>query len=109
MSLATRIQEFFQERRREERSRVLVPAHLRIGEETLRSVLLNLSRNGAMMASVSPPAEQLSVTLICEGLTAQGRVVWRKGYQFGLAFDRPIDGLQVAAIVDLAGGKGDGR
>ena len=109
MSLATRIQELFQERRREERSRVLISAHLRIAGETYRSVLLNLSRTGAMMASVSPPREQQAVTLVCEGLAAPARVIWRKGYQFGLAFDRQLDALQVAAIIDLAGGKGDGR
>jgi hypothetical protein len=109
MSLAARIQALFQERRREERTRVLTPAHCRIEDETVAAVLLNLSRTGAMLASVSPPRERAGVTLICEGLSAPGRVVWQKGYQFGIAFDRELDQRQHAAILALGAGKGDGR
>jgi hypothetical protein len=109
MSLAARIQELFSDRRREERSRVLIAAHLRTDKETIRSVLLNLSRTGAMMASVSPPVEGETVTLICEALEARGKVIWVKGFQFGLAFGRKLHEVQVAAIVALAGGKGSGR
>lgn len=109
MSLAARIQELFQERRCEERERVLITAYLRIDGRSLRSVLLNISRAGAMMASVSPPVVGASVTLLCEGLEAPGKVVWLKGYQFGISFARRIDHRQVAAIIALAGGKGAGR
>lgn len=109
MSLAARIQELFRERRGDERERVLMTAHLRVDGETERSVLLNISRSGAMMATMSPPPVGGRATLICEGLEAPARVVWNKGHQFGLAFDRPIRGEQVAAIVAIAGGKGAGR
>jgi len=109
MSLAARIQELFQERRRDQRERVLISACLRTGDETVRSVLLNLSRAGAMMASVSPPAVGSTMTLLCEDLEVRGTVAWVKGYQFGLTFTRRIDEAQVAAIVALAGGKGAGR
>jgi len=109
MSLAARIQELFQDRRSDERERVLIAAFLRTERETLRSVLLNLSRAGAMMASVSPPEVGSMATLVCEALEAPGEVKWVKGYQFGLAFTRRLDEQQVAAIVALAGGKGAGR
>ena len=109
MSLAARIQELFSDRRREERSRVLIAAHLRTDRETLRAVLLNLSRTGAMMASVSPPAVSDTVTLICEALEARAKVIWVKGFQFGLAFKRKLHDVQVAAIVTLAADKGKGR
>ena len=109
MSLAARIQELFSDRRREERSRVLIAAHLRTDRETLRAVLLNLSRTGAMMASVSPPAVSDTVTLICEALEARAKVIWVKGFQFGLAFERKLHDVQVAAIVTLAADKGNGR
>jgi hypothetical protein len=109
MSLAARLQELFQERRGDARERVLMAAFLRTERETLRSVLLNLSRAGAMMASVSPPPTGASVTLVCEALEAPAIVKWVKGYQFGLAFTRRLDEQQVAAIVALAGGKGAGR
>ncbi len=109
MSLAARIQELFQDRRCDERERVLIAAFVRNDKETLRSVLLNLSRAGAMMASVSPPAVGDAVTLVCEALEAPAKVMWVKGYQFGLSFTRRLDEQQVVAIVDLAGGKGAGR
>jgi hypothetical protein len=109
MSLAARIQELFQERRRDERERVLIPADLRSEKGITRTVLLNLSRTGAMMASVSPPEVGEMVELLCEDLAATGKIIWAKGYQFGIAFHRKIDGRQVAAIVAVAGGKGAGR
>jgi hypothetical protein len=110
MSLAARIQTLFQERRRDRRERVLIAAYLRApGTESVRAVLLNLSRAGAMMASVSPPLVGSAATLICEDLEANGTVAWVQGYQFGLTFARRIDEAQVAAIVALAGGKGAGR
>lgn len=109
MSIAAKLQELFLERRRDERSRVLIAAHLRTEQETIRAVLLNLSRAGAMMASVSPPAENDRVSLICEALEERGKVIWVKGFQFGLAFERKLHEQQVAAIVALAGDKGSGR
>jgi hypothetical protein len=109
MSLAARIQEFFQERRRDERERVLIPAGLRTEKGVTRAVLLNLSRAGAMMASVSPPEVDETVRLLCEDLEAAGKIAWTKGYQFGVAFHHKIDARQVAAIVAVAGGKGAGR
>lgn len=109
MSLAARIQELFQERRRDDRERVLIPANLRREKGMTRAVLLNLSRTGAMMASVSPPDVGEMVRLLCEDLEAAGKIVWAKGYQFGVAFNRQIDAKQVAAIIAVAGGKGAGR
>jgi hypothetical protein len=109
MSLAARLQQLFQERRGDERERVLIVAHLRMGSRVERSVLLNLSRTGAMMAAVTAPEIGDTVTLVCEGLEAPAKVVWTKGYQFGLSFNRALDTRQVAAIVELAGGKGAGR
>ena len=109
MSLAARIQEFFLERRRDERERVLIPANLRREKGVTRAVLLNLSRTGAMMASVSPPEMDEKVRLLCEDLEAAGKIVWAKGYQFGIAFHQKIDEQQVAAIVAVASGKGAGR
>lgn len=109
MSLAARIQELFQERRRDERERVLIPARLRSEKGVTRAVLLNLSRTGAMMASVSAPKVDDMVWLLCEDLEAAGKIIWIKGYQFGIAFHRKIDAQQVAAIVAIGGGKGAGR
>lgn len=109
MSLAARIQEFFHERRRDDRERVLIPANLRSAKGTKPAVLLNLSRTGSMMASVSPPEMGEAVRLLCEDLEVPGKIVWAKGYQFGIVFDRKIDERQVAAIVAIAGGKGSGR
>lgn len=109
MSLAARIQDLFRDRRVDERARVLITAHLRTRTETIRAVLLNLSRSGAMMASVSPPTTGEAATLICEALEARGKVIWVKGFQFGLAFERKLQQEQVAAIVALAGDKGLGR
>lgn len=109
MSLAARIQSLFQERRRDPRERVLIAAYLRTGNEACRAVLLNLSRTGAMMASVSPPPIGSDTTLVCEDLEVRGAIAWSKGYQFGVTFTRRIDTAQVDAIVALAGGKGSGR
>lgn len=109
MSLAARLHDLFQERRRDERERVLITAYLRGKGGNLRSVLLNLSRSGAMMASVSPPAIGDAVTLVCEGLEVSAKVMWLKGYQFGLSFERQIDERQVSAVAALGAGKGAGR
>lgn len=109
MSLAARFQELFLDRRADERTRILIVAHLRTREETIRAVLLNLSRSGAMMASVTRPAPGDSATLICEALEARAKVIWVKGLQFGLAFERKLQAQQVEAIVALAADKGRGR
>jgi len=109
MSLAARLQDLFLDRRADERSRVLITAHLRTDRQTIRAVLLNLSRSGAMMAAVTHPSAGDSVTLICGALEARAKVIWVKGFQFGLVFERKLHQQQVEAIVALAGDKGRGR
>jgi hypothetical protein len=109
MSLVARLHDFFEDRRLDERERVLIPAELHINDQVIRCVLLNLSTRGAMMASVNPPANGSNILMKCQDIDAPATVRWVHHYQFGLAFDHRISRREVSAVVDIAGGKGAGR
>ena len=70
MSLVARLHDFFEDRRLDERERVLIPAELHINDQVIRCVLLNLSTRGAMMASVNPPANGSNILLKCQDIDA---------------------------------------
>ncbi len=109
MSLAAMLRDWLGDKRSVERERVLITARYWLDGISTRCVVLNLSRSGAMVAASSPPEEGAAVTLLCESLEASATVAWVHHYQFGLAFEREADWRAVAAIIDVAGGRGDGR
>jgi hypothetical protein len=80
MSLVSRLQELFDERRGDARNAVSRPADLLI--------------NAAF-----PPEEGASLVLRCAQVEVPARVVWVRHYRFGLRFDQKIEARQVASLV----------
>lgn len=109
MSLVARLHDLFEERRRDNRERVLFPAELAVGDRVVRCVLLDISKRGAMLASVEPPKRGVRAVLQCHDINSMATIRWVHHYQFGIVFDHWLRNRQVAALIEIAGGKGAGR
>jgi len=59
----------------------------------------DLSQTGACVtiARDAPPIDD-SAVLMVSGVEAFGTVVWRRGTQFGLCFDEPVDKAEVVRL-----------
>jgi hypothetical protein len=99
MSLVSRLQELFDERRGDARNAVSRPADLLINGSVKKAILLNVSRSGAMLDAAFPPEEGASLVLRCAQVEVPARVVWVRHYRFGLRFDQKIEAWQVASLV----------
>lgn len=65
-------------------------ASLRIGGDSRRVQLRNLSRSGALAEALRPPPAGNPVTLAANGLLAEAQVEWVRGSRFGLSFRQPL-------------------
>lgn len=98
MSLVSRLQELFDERRGDMRSATTRPADLLVNGTVKKAILLNVSRSGAMLDAAFPPEEGASVVLRCARIETPARVVWVRHYRFGLRFDQKIDAGLAAVL-----------
>lgn len=86
-----------EDKRDEQRQRLLLTAQMEF-EDGLRDIhLLNISATGAKLDCELAPASGEAVTLICGGLRVPAHVAWVDGSRFGVAFDTPIDAKQLIA------------
>ena len=82
-------------RRRAERARVVLPAHIFVNDERRPVDLLNLSATGAMIAGAEGLGIGQDVVLKCTTLEIMGVVVWAGNGRCGLQFDQSVPELEV--------------
>ena len=82
-------------RRGAERARVVLPAHIFVGDEKRAVDLLNLSATGAMIAGSDGLEVGQDVVLKCTTLEIMGVVVWTGNSRCGLQFDQTLPELEV--------------
>ena len=81
--------------RRDLRFELRLAASLRIASGLAPISLLDVSRGGALAEAQFAPAAGSRVVLLLERLEVEARVVWVRGAQFGLAFDRQISATEL--------------
>ncbi|HET7678950.1 MAG TPA: PilZ domain-containing protein [Xanthobacteraceae bacterium] len=82
-------------RREYDRSAVVLPAIVTLGDQEYGARILNLARGGAMIecSAFFPPAT--SFMLRCGSIAADSVVVWQKSDQYGVNFRFPLSEAQV--------------
>lgn len=78
------------EKRGHKRSHVLLKAVVKVGDWATDVRIRDMSIQGALVESESPPALGRDVHLVREGLDAACRVTWLDGGRFGVEFHVPL-------------------
>jgi hypothetical protein len=90
------------DRRDAPRTRVKMPARVQGEFFSCDGTLLNISRSGAMLATVHPPRAGRDVMLVCRNVKTIARIVWVSGRHLGLSFDADIGEEKVSRLVAVA-------
>ncbi len=77
--------------RRSRRSNLLMQATLETAGRALRVTLRNLSSDGARVEGDQLPIEGTDLLFRKNELTVTGRVIWSRGRQAGIQFERKLD------------------
>lgn len=83
------------QKRRSDRSNVLLAASLEVSGQVLSVKLRNLSAEGALVESDRLPVEGSQLLFRRNDLEVQARVCWVAGKHAGLAFAEPLNAQQV--------------
>lgn len=78
------------DQRSEERTRALVRARLRGSGLDRDANILDLSSRGLLLTAAMPPKRDHTVTVVANGYTLSGKVVWVNERRFGISLDAPI-------------------
>ena len=81
------------------RRKVFEPIVLRIGEDSHRAHMLNLSAGGACLHARCAPKVWTVVAIEFAGRVLDGRVSWVAGDRCGVRFTSPLSATEVDAIV----------
>ena len=77
--------------RRQDRSRVLLPAKLEIAGREIPVMMRNLSAEGVLIEGDVLPVEGSNVLFKRKELIVEGRVAWSRGRRAGLRFQQPLN------------------
>lgn len=88
------------ERRRSQRTPVLVPALIMVGEDRHAARVMDLSTTGALLGSAVQLDAGESVTFTCGTIETAAVVVWRDGRVLGVTFPVELGRDEVRRQVD---------
>lgn len=81
------------------RQKIFEPVELRIGTDTRRAHLLDLSAGGAQAHCADPPEAGASLILMVGEVPHIASVVWSAGTRFGMAFRFGLSNAEIDRVI----------